>query len=92
MNTYRSESPNHRPVIMLVAAAMTASSLALAVVVPALHEPMPGGAQAPHVAKHVAPPEPVTVTIDPARIDVVGRRTQETALDEPSFGRSGRKS
>lgn len=89
MNAYRSEASAHRPVFVLAAVVLTAVSLALAVVIPAEHEPASAPAA---VASKAITPEPVQVTISPERIEVVGRRTQETALEQVREAASGRKS
>jgi hypothetical protein len=81
MNPYRSEASSaHRPAFAFVAVALTALSLALTVVAPARHDPGHASAPASLATKAVAP-EPIAVTISPQRIEVVGRRTQETALE-----------
>jgi methionine-rich copper-binding protein CopC len=90
MNTYRSEASAHRPAFALVAVALTALSLALAVVVPTRHDPVHASAPASLATKAVAP-EPITVTISPQRIEVVGRRTQETALEGAPAAQPKRK-
>lgn len=80
MNTYRSESSAHRAAFGLAAVAMTALCFALAVVVPANHEP--DRASAPAVlATKPASQGPIEVSITPAYVEVVGRRVHETAME-----------
>lgn len=79
MNAYHSESSYHRPVLALAAAALAALSLALGVVVPAQHEPESTPAWTA-MDLRAAGGSPIAVTISPARIDVIARRAQETAM------------
>lgn len=80
MNHYRSESSAHRAAFGLAAVAMTLLCFALAVVVPANHEPVRGPAPAV-LATKPASEGPIEVSIAPAHIEVVGRRVHETAME-----------
>lgn len=79
MNAYQSEASYHRPVLALAAAALAALSLALGVVVPAQHEPESARALSAADSRAVGA-SPIAVTISPARIDVIARRAEETAM------------
>jgi hypothetical protein len=74
MNTYRHEDAPLRPLFGLAAVALTAATLALAVVAPAGVD----GAAPPLLAD---PAAPIAVAISPARLDIVAVREQKAALD-----------
>ena len=73
MNTYRQEDSPLRPLFGLAAVALTAATLALAVVAPADLDVAP-----PLLARSAAP---ITVAISPERLDIVAVREQKAALD-----------
>ena len=81
MNSYRNESFARRTVFALAALALTTATFAIAVGLPAEHGS--ARANAAMLAAGASTARPVEVLISPARIDVIGRRTHETAQDEP---------
>lgn len=91
MTEYRSESSQHRPYFALAAVAMTTLSIAVAVVVPASYAPAREGATST-LAVTAGALQPAGITLDPARIEVVGQRIQETELGEAPAPTPGRRS
>lgn len=81
MTEYRSESSRHRPFFVLAAVAMTAFCIAVAVVVPASYAPARETAMAT-LGATAGPLPPVGITVNPALVEVVGQRVQETAFGE----------
>jgi hypothetical protein len=75
MNTY---APfRFRPAFALAAVALTAATLSLTVVAPAALSPAPSDATA--VAAREPAPGAIEVTIIPARIEVIGMRSESVA-------------
>jgi hypothetical protein len=80
MNRYQPSAP--RAAFGIAAVAMTAVTLALAVVAPVKLSPGPQGTDTVVAAKAVAPAH-TEVLIVPARIDVIGARESTVAGDAP---------
>jgi hypothetical protein len=66
-----------RPGFALAAAALTIATLSLTVVIPAVVAPPPGAVTT--VAQRQAAPGAIEVTITPARIEVIGMRSESVA-------------
>ena len=81
MNAYRNETFARRSVFAFAALALTVATFAIAIGLPAEHAP--ARANAATTAASASAARPVEVLISPARIDVIGQRTHETAQDEP---------
>jgi len=81
-----------RPGFALAAAALTIATLSLTVVIPAVMAPEPGAMTT--VAQHEAASGAIEVTIIPARIDVIGMRSESVAARpvNPSVQRTSFKS
>ena len=71
MNAYRNVSSNFRPLFGVAAIGLTAVTLSLAVVLPALHQPAREEGQMLVASPAYAPTEAVII---PARIEVIASR------------------
>jgi hypothetical protein len=79
MRHYRYPTPRARAAFGVAAVVMSAMTIALFVVVPATLASASHDATA-HAAAKSYPATPIEVAISPARIDVVGERTEQTAF------------
>lgn len=80
MQRYEIEPPRSRAIVGLAAVAMTALTIAIAVVVPAQSGSGVVDARALATIKRMEP-DRIEVVITPARIDVVAERGRKTAFD-----------
>lgn len=90
MTPYRTETSTRRPMFAFAAIVLTVATFALAVELPASREPAPPLSSATLAGDARSAP-PVEVTIHPARIDVIGQRTNETAEVESGERRAPRR-
>jgi hypothetical protein len=79
MHRYNFPTPRARAAFGLAAVAMSAMTIGLFVAVPAELASASHAERAPATASS-APAAPIEVAISPARIDVVGERTEQTAF------------
>jgi hypothetical protein len=86
MQRYQMSPPRSRAVFGLAAVAMTALTIAMAVVVPAHSGPGAADARTLADAKRVEP-DRIEVAITPARVDVVAQRGRKAALDATQSNR-----
>ena len=91
MNRYQTSTP--RAIVAFAAAALTAATLGVAVIVPATLDHGSAGVRTVAAATTVAP-APTEATIVPARIEVIGVRDSAVAAtqDREFQGRRDRKS